>query len=253
VRVAALFDIHGNLPALRAVLADVERAQVDVIVFGGDVAAGPLPAETLALLMDVGQPSRFVLGNTDREIVDAYDAGRHTPDAERDPSGRAAAFAAGRISREQRDFLAGFAPVVVLDVDRLGSALFCHGSPRSDTEIITPVTPEERLQEILAPVEQKLVVCGHTHRQFDRQNEGRRVVNAGSVGLPYEGRAGAYWALLGPEVELRRTDYNLYQAVAELRGAGFVDVNEMITESLLEPTDPDWVSDFFERQATRAD
>ncbi len=249
MRVAALCDIHGNLPALEAVLADVAREGVETIVVGGDVAAGALPRETIEQLMALGDRVRFVRGNADREIVDAYDQGRHDVEAEPDPPQRAAAFCAARISRHQRDFLADFAPRVVLDIDGLGPTLFCHGSPRSDTEIITTATSDERLRGILGGVEQPVVVGGHTHRQFDRWVDGWRVVNAGSVGVPYEGRPGAYWALLGPEVQLRRTDYDLDQAVAALRQGSYPDLDELLSESLLEPTDPDQVAEFFERQA----
>jgi putative phosphoesterase len=249
MRIAALYDIHGNLPALEAVLTEVDRAGVDELVIGGDVAAGALPRETIDALMAIGPRARFVRGNADREIVEAFDAGRDRIEDERDPAARAAAFAAARLSQAHRDFLAQFEQTVELKLDGLGSAIFCHGSPRSDTEILTTVTPEERLAEVLRDVTQPLVVCGHTHRQFDRRTEGHRVLNAGSVGMPYEGRAGAYWALLGPDVELRRTDYDLARGLATLRGGGFPDFDEMVKESLVEPADPDWVADFFERQA----
>jgi predicted phosphodiesterase len=251
-RVAALYDIHGNLPALRAVLADVARARVDTLVIGGDVVPGPLPAETLEELMALRQRGRFVGGNGDREVVEAYDQGRVAVEAVGDASERANAFSASRISREQRDFLAGFAPTVVLDVEGLGPTLFCHGSPRSDTENITTATADDRLRGVLRGVDEPTVVCGHTHRLFDRRVDGWRVVNAGSVGIPYEGRAGAYWALLGPDVELRRTEYDLEPALEELRGGGFPDLDEMLQESLLTPFDPDEVAEFFERQATDA-
>jgi predicted phosphodiesterase len=249
VRVAALYDIHGNLPALRAVLSDVARERVDAVVLGGDVATGALPLETIEQLMGLGDRARFVRGNADRELVDAYDHGRRDLDAERDPAMRASAFAASRISRNHRDFLASYAPRIVLEVDGLGPTLFCHGSPRSDTEIITTATSEERLREMLTGTSQRVVVCGHTHRQFDRGIDRWRVVNAGSVGLPYEGRLGAYWALLGPDVELRQTEYELERAVRELRVGGFPDLDEMLRESLLEPIEPDAVAELFERQA----
>lgn len=252
MRVAALNDIHGNLPALHAVLAELAREDVETIVLGGDVAAGPLPHETIEQLTALGDRARFVRGNADREIVNAFDHGRHEIEDERDPASRAGAFAASRISRSQRDFLDGFAARVVLDLDGLGPTLFCHGSPRSDTEIITTATPEWRLREILGGLDERVVVCGHTHRQFDRRVDGWRVVNAGSVGMPYEGRPGAYWALLGPGVELRRTEYDLPEAIAVLRGGGFPDLDEMLSESLLEPADPDEVAVFFERQAGSA-
>ncbi len=249
LRVAALYDIHGNLPALEAVLEEIDRADAEALVIGGDVAAGPLPLETVEALMALGPRARFVRGNADREIVEAFDQGRTRIETEEDPAARAAAFAAARIGREHRDFLAGFADTVELEIESLGPTLFCHGSPRSDTEIITAVTPPQRLRDVLSGVEQKLVVCGHTHRQFEHHLDGRRVVNAGSIGLPYEGRTGAFWALLGPEVDLRRTDYDLERALAKLRAGGFADVDEMAKESLLEPADPDRVANLFERQA----
>jgi predicted phosphodiesterase len=249
MRVAALYDMHRNLPALRAVLAEVAREDVDVIVVGGDVAAGPLPSETLDELMALGERARFVRGNADREVVDAYDQGRREPEAASGPAARMDAFAASRISRGQRDFLAGFAAGVVLDVDGLGAALFCHGSPRSDTQIITPLTGAERLQDIIADVDQPTIVCGHTHRQFDRCLDRWRIINAGSVGVPYEGRAGAYWALLGPGAVLRRTAYDREAAMSELRAGGFPDLDDMLQDSQLTPGDADEISDAFERRA----
>jgi diadenosine tetraphosphatase ApaH/serine/threonine PP2A family protein phosphatase len=109
------------------------------------------------------------------------------------------------------------------------------------------VTPEARLREVLSGVEAPLVVCGHTHQQFDRRAGERRVVNAGSVGMPYEGEAAAFWLLLNPEVDLRRTAYDIEAAAAEMRATGFPDIDElMLRESLLEPTDPDRVARYFE-------
>lgn len=166
-----------------------------------------------------------------------------------DPEKRVAVFAAGRISRAQRDLLDAFAAVVGLEVDGLGATLFCHGSPRSDTEMITRITSDDRLREILGGVGEAVVVCGHTHQQFDRSIDGWRVINAGSVGVPYEGSAGAYWALLGPHVELRRTEYELDRAVEELSRGGYPDLDEMLKESLLDPIDPAEVAKLFEREA----
>jgi putative phosphoesterase len=243
MKVAALYDVHGNLPALRAVLEDVERAGVDAIVVGGDVATGPLPAETTALLAALGERALFVRGNADREVVAAHREPGPTP---ADPAQRAVAFAAERISDELVGFLAGFAENVVLEVDGLGPVLFCHGSPRSDSEVITTATSDRRLRAILDGVALPLVVCGHTHRQFDRTLGDYRVVNAGSVGLPYEGRPGAFWALLGPKVELRCTGYDIAAAAVELRAGGFADTDELIGPSLLEPMDPDEVAAIFE-------
>jgi predicted phosphodiesterase len=228
MRVAALYDVHGNVPALDAVLADVDRAGVDEIVWGGDVALGPMPAETIARMR--GRGGRFVMGNCDREMVEDFDA-----DAGEIPWTRA-------LDRADRDFLAAFEPTLTLDVDGLGPTLFCHGSPRHDLERITRATPEERLAPMLADVAEKVVVCGHTHQQFDLRCGGTRVLNAGSIGLPYEGVAAAFWLLLGPSVEMRRTDYDVAAIVDRLAE----EERELFKESLIEPADPDEVTRYFE-------
>jgi putative phosphoesterase len=242
VKIAALYDIHGNLPALEAVLPEVEAEAPDVIVVGGDVGPGPLVGEVLDRLAELGDRARFVMGNGDRELVSAFDGegyGRDTPWA-------LTAFCAERLTTAHRDLLASFEPVV-----RLDSILFCHGSPRSDTEIITAVSPEERLAPILAGVAEAVVVCGHTHHQFDRHVHGKRLLNAGSVGMPYEDEPAAYWLLLGPEPELRRTGYDIDAAADRLRAAGFADLDEvMLHQSLYEPVGAAWVARHFEALAT---
>lgn len=248
MRVAALYDIHGNLPALRAVLDDASAAGVDAFVIGGDVVAGPLPGETLERLIALGSSARFVRGNADRDVLEAYD--RHPAELgdASDPAELSARFAASRLSRAHYARLAEFEPTVSLEIDGLGPTLFCHATPRSDTEIITRLTPDERLTEILDGVSERVVVCGHVHQQFDRTIGGHRLVNAGSIGIPYEGKRGAYWALLGPEVELRRAEYDYERALEELRADGFPALQEMLEESLLDPIDPNEVSVYFEGQ-----
>jgi diadenosine tetraphosphatase ApaH/serine/threonine PP2A family protein phosphatase len=116
--------------------------------------------------------------------------------------------------------------------------------------MITTATPEGRLREIVAEVPEATVVGGHTHRQFDRRVPGHRVVNAGSVGSPYEGRAGAYWALIGPDVVLRRTEYDIAAASEQLLRTGYPGIDEALRESLTEPLDPDEVAAYLERLAT---
>jgi predicted phosphodiesterase len=253
MRVAALYDIHANLPALEAVLREVEAAAPDRIVIGGDAATGPMNAETLDALMALGDRALFVQGNADRWTVDVYDNPASGSPEEEHPGRRAAAWAAAQIGPAQRDFLASFAPTVELDIGGLGRMLFRHGSPRSDDEAITAVTPDDRLQRLLEGVEAPVVVCGHTHVQFDGRLRERRVVNAGSVGMPYEGRPGAHWLLLGPDVDLRRTDYDLDAAIKRLRATGWPGVEEFLQHSFIEPLDPGWVSEFFERQAQEAE
>ncbi len=254
MRIAALYDIHGNLPALEAVLAEVEVLAPDAIVIGGDVVPGALDAATIDRLRGLGERARFVMGNGDREVVEAFDRGAQPGgDAGDDVFRRFTASVAGTLDRAQRDFLAGFEPVVRLDADGLGPTLFCHGSPRSDTEIITAITPPERLRPMLDGVAERVVVCGHTHHQFELAVDGRRVLNAGSVGMPYQGAAAAFWLLLGPDVQLRRTDYDIEAALATMRAGGDPDIDElMLHDSLIEPTDTDTVARHFEERVTAA-
>jgi putative phosphoesterase len=207
MRVAALYDVHGNLPALEAVLAELEREPVDAVVFGGDLTWGPQPHETLELVRSVEDAS-YVRGNADRE-----------PDE----------WERSRLSDEEVAFLQGQPPTVERD-----GVLYCHATPRSDDEIVTPATPDERLAEILAGVEQRVVVAGHTHMQQDRVVGGIRFVNAGSVGLPYEGEIAAFWALLvDGRPELRKTELDSERVVEAFRQSRWPRASEMLEERII--------------------
>jgi predicted phosphodiesterase len=197
MRVAALYDVHGNLPALEAVLAEVPDDAT--ILVGGDVAFGPLPSETLEWLRALGERVRFIRGNADRELAHGEE-GLAPPEA--------LDWVRERLSTAQIAFLHGLPEQVELDVEGLGGVLFCHASPRNDVDVFLEGTPEERVAPLFGGIEAATVVCGHTHMQFSRDIAGKRVVNAGSVGMAYEDEPGAYWALLGPGIEHRRTDYD---------------------------------------------
>ncbi len=233
MRIAAIYDIHGNLPALDAALREIDRKKPDLIVVGGDIASGPLPRATLERLMGLGDRARFIRGNADRELVACFDGEPLDPSLP-DASQEETRWAAGQLDRAHRDFLARLPEHAIVAVDGLGDVLFCHGSPRSDEEILTVATPDGRVGAALAGVAQRVVVCGHTHMQFDRYVGTVRVVNAGSVGMPY-GEPGAYWALLGPEVMLRRTPYDLDQAAELIRSSGDPQAHEFATHNVLAP------------------
>jgi putative phosphoesterase len=226
VLVAALYDVHGNLPALEAVLAEVEREHVDLVVFGGDIAAGPFPGQTLELVAALGERALAVRGNADRELVSAH--GRPEQDAG-DVWVRRAGWAAARLTEAQLAFLGSLPQTATLDIGG-ERVLFCHGTPRSDEEIVTSASPDPRVARILAEVEADVVVCGHTHVQFDRDVHGVRLVNAGSVGMPYEGEPGAFWALLGRGIELRRTAYDVVAAAGRLRASGYPEPDELVAD-----------------------
>ena len=246
VRVAALYDVHGNLPALEAVLAEVERGKVDLVVVGGDVAIGPMPRECVARLRALGGRALFVRGNGDREIATVPD------DGDGDLWAARTRWSAGQLDDADQEFLAGLPGTQSVRVRGLGRVLFCHGSPRDDEEIVTALTTEERLAPMLRGVEERTVVCGHTHVQFDRVVGETRVVNAGSVGMPYEVRPGAYWALLDGGVELRRTGYDLDAAAAAVRASGFPGADELADENVLTTPGPSEASEHFERLAADA-
>ena len=217
MRVAALYDVHGNLPALEAVLAEVEREGVDEIVFGGDIAAGPpQPRETIELVRSLPN-ARFVRGNADR-----LDDPKYQGDA-------GLAWLLEQLDSEHADWLAGLPFSVVID-----DTLYVHATPRDDETVITELTTDEKLAEHLAGVEQTRVVAGHTHMQLERRSGEVLFVNAGSVGRPYEGRTGAFWALIDDDaVELRRTDYDLERAAELVRRSGHPEAEELATENVL--------------------
>ena len=209
-QVAALYDIHGNLAALEAVLAEVPEEST--ILIGGDVVAGgERPAETLELLRGLGDRVVWIRGNADREL-DPSEPGLAPPGAL--DATRAA------LSQEQIDFLLANPPTA-----QIGDVLYCHASPRNDVDIFTERTPEGRIAFPFDGLDVPTVVCGHTHTQYERRVSGIRVVNAGSVGMPYEEEPGAYWLL---DLGHRRTPYG----GAELKASREEAVSEFTERGL---------------------
>ncbi len=228
-RVAVLSDVHANVSALQAVLADVDACDVDALVYCGDLSWGSEPNQTIDLVRQSSQPTFFVRGNGDRAVVELASGARA-------PTGPRELWMLGQHSSSSVEFLAGFLESAVLDIAGLGPVRFCHGSPRSDTELVTPGTPPDRLAEIARLIPERTLVTGHTHLQFDRTVTGMRSVNAGSVGLPYhDGPPGiAYWAVLGSDVHLRQTSYDVGESVRRIRASGDPSA-ESITELLMSP------------------
>lgn len=234
--VAVLSDIHGVLPALEAVLAEPDVAAADRIVLTGDLAAGPQPAETLDLLAGLGERAVWVRGNADRELV-AVAHGE--ADAIPDP---VAPWAAAQLRPDQLDLLAGLPLSVTLQVAGLGEVLFCHATPRDDEEVVLVDSRLDRWAEVFGGLSPgvRTVVCGHTHMPFTRLAHGRLVVNPGSVGMPY-GRPGAHWALLGPGVQHRRTEFDPGLACARISAeSGYPEAAE-------------WADHYVRARATDAD
>jgi putative phosphoesterase len=232
MRVAAIYDIHANLPALEAVLEEIRRANVDQIVVGGDVLPGPMPDETLARLFDLDVPTQFIRGNGDRVILTLAE-GRESSEF---PSSyrEAMDWNARQLGPDAVRRVAAWPPTIRVRIPPLGDVLFCHATPRNDTEIFTRLTPEERLRPIFEPTGAALVVCGHIHMQFDRMIGKVRVVNAGSVGMPFTA-PGAYWLLLGPTVQLERTAYDLAKAAERVRASRYPLAEDFAARNILQP------------------
>jgi predicted phosphodiesterase len=233
MRVAALYDIHGNIQALEAALLEVRDARVDLVVVGGDVLPGPMPRKTLARLMTLEIPVRFIHGNGER-IVARYLAGGDISEVPPAHHG-VIEWTARQLTRDQRQAIARWPSTYDLDIPELGHTLFCHATPRSDTEIFTRLTAEERLGVVFGNVHGSVVVCGHTHMQFDRMVGPCRVINAGSVGMPFQSPAGAYWLLLGPDAQLRRTDYDFVAAAAAMRATAYPQLEALAVRYVLSP------------------
>jgi len=202
MRVAALCDVHGMPTALEAVLADVDRADVDAIVFGGDLFLGPLPAETLTLVRSVD--AEYVRGNCDREPDD---------------------WTRANLDDEALAWAAGWPTTVEAD-----GVLYCHASPADDLRpILTDASPDERFEDALAGIDNRLVVAGHTHIQFRWRD---RFVNAGSIGMPYEDDVAAFWAIVGDDVEFKRTAFDVERAIAEIEKTEWPARDEFVAENL---------------------
>jgi predicted phosphodiesterase len=243
MRLAALYDVHANLPALEAVLADVRAEDVDQIVVGGDVLPGPMPRESLALLLGMDIPVRCIAGNGELAVLAQIAAagldsvtywgtasGKPLPEPQRE----VLRWTADQIHPQYDDVLRSWPRTLRLEVDGLGPVLFCHGTPRSEVEVFTRLTPEHLLAPVFQGLGVALVVCGHTHMPFDRAIAGVRVVNAGSVGMPF-GRPGADWVLLGPQVELRHAAYDLARAAARIRQTGYPEAEQFAAQNILNP------------------
>jgi predicted phosphodiesterase len=216
---AVLSDIHGVLPALEAVLAEPDVQAAERIVLTGDIAAGPQPVEVLDRLMSLGSKAIWVRGNAERELVTLATGGdTEIPDP-------IVPWAAAQLRPDQVTLLAGLPHPVTVPVRGFGDVLCCHGTPRSDEEVVLVDTRMDRWREALdgAPA---TVVCGHTHMPFIRLVDRRLVINPGSIGMPY-GSVGAHWALLADgAVQLRRSLFDIEAAREQIRcSSGYPDVD----------------------------
>jgi predicted phosphodiesterase len=243
MRVAALYDIHGNLPALEAVLNELREAAVDQVVVGGDVVVGPMARETLQRLLDFPIPAQFIYGNAEVAVLQQM-AGT-TPPRVPEQYRPAIQWTAEHVADYQAT-LASWPLTVRLRVEGLGDVLFCHATPRNEDECFTRLTPEDHLLPICDGLGASVIVCGHTHMQFDRTVGRTRVLNAGSIGMPF-GDPGADWLLLGPDVDFRHTDYDLANAAERMRATTFPWPEDFAARYVLQPPSAAEMLDIYTR------
>ena len=240
MKVMALYDIHGNIEALDAVLADPRGADPDVVLVGGDAVPGPFARDVLARLAALPAPVRGIRGNGEREVGEAI--GKPMPERD-DMAGVTAVLTVAAIGVEQARALAGLPLTVELD-----GVLYCHASPRRDDEMLTRLSTSERFAAALADVALPLVVAGHTHQQDDRTVGRLRFINAGSVGLPYDGDGDARWLWVEDGVpSLRQTPYDHVGAGTRILAAGWPD-EQSTRAALVEPMEPILITQIFEER-----
>ena len=222
-RLAVLGDVHGNAVAFAAVLEELAQDPPDIVVVNGDLSWGPEPEETFALADGLAN-AVFVRGNAESALM------RRTADSD------TATWMLERHSAERLAQIEAFAGAVTVEVDGLARVFACHGSPRGDQEIVTPGTPDKRMEALLVGTSLDVLVTAHVHLQFERQVLGITSMNAGSVGLQYGGTPAAYWAEIGPAIRLRlrRTAYDVDEAVSRARTSG-IPTADRIADMLRNP------------------
>jgi putative phosphoesterase len=244
MRVAAMYDIHGNLPALEAVLQEIRQEKVDHIVVGGDVLPGPMPRESLECLRNLDTPAHFVYGNGEVAVLQQM--------AGTEPAAVPQAFrpiirwTAQQLHPDDQQWLSSWPKTVTLEIAGLGSVLFCHATPQNENDIFTRLTPDDRLVPFFEGLTAAVVVCGHTHMQFDRRIGHTRVVNAGSVGMPF-GQPCADWLLLGPDIQFRHTAYDLADAGERIRSTDYPQAEDFATRNILHPPTEQEMLEIFSR------
>lgn len=233
MRIAAIYDIHGNLPALEAVLDDIISEQVDLIIVGGDVVAGPMPLEVLALLQDVSMqiPTQFIHGNAESELLNYLEGrGMNVLSQQAEVVTR---WVAERFPPAYQQFLSSWPMTLQFKIEGRGQVLFCHATPHSDTAVFTRLTSDDKVLSLLGEVGVNWVICGHTHMQFERTVGRIHIANAGSVGMPF-GHTGADWLMFDQKISLRHTAYNLTSAADRIRQTKYPQADDFATNNVLQ-------------------
>lgn len=240
MKIAAIYDIHGNLPALEAVIKVIKVIEPDHVVVGGDVVAGPMPAQCLEMLKELSKdfPTSFIHGNAESEVIRA--AAGENPQGFTETNNEIAHWVAAQLSPEQIAEIKSWSLTYTLETETNGDVLFCHATPQNDVDIFTTNSSDEKVERFFEGITNPLVVCGHTHMQVDRELANTRIINAGSVGMSFTS-PGAYWLLIADgEVSFNYTMYNLEDAAAQILATDFPNAEAFVQNSVLAtPTEDD--------------
>lgn len=232
MRVAALYDIHGNVPALHATLTELEVVKPDLIVIGGDTISGPMPVQTLEILFQLDTPVQFIRGNGDREVLLTFDGEAQALEMS-DSVREITSWVAEQLSRSHRDFLSQLPLTYTLTRENYEDVLFCHAIPTNDEDIFTPLTPDTVVATYFERTLQRIVICGHTHVQFERRLGDLLILNAGSVGMPFANKPGAYWLFLdGDSYEHRFTPYDVEAAAKQIASTNYPQAQKFAEENV---------------------
>jgi diadenosine tetraphosphatase ApaH/serine/threonine PP2A family protein phosphatase len=205
-----------------------------------------MPRETIACLLDLDIPVQFIYGNGEVAVLDQM-AGRE-PAAVPEQHRPVISWTAQQLHPQHERLLAAWPITLRVEIAGVGEVLFCHATPRNENEIFTRLTPEDRLLPVFEGLDIPVVVCGHTHMQLDRMIGRTRVVNAGSVGMPF-GEAGADWLLLGPGVQPRHTSYDLANAARRIRETDYPQAEHFAAHSVLQPPSEKEILAIFEKSS----
>lgn len=230
MKLAALYDVHGNLPALEAVLAEIKKHEFDQIIVGGDLVLGPMSAECVDLMLSVDIPVHFIRGNCESAILNCK-SGQEMKlpvDVIEDVN-----WTYNQLQPNHIDLIRSWPLTKKLNTT-LGSILFCHATPWSEYENFTKHTSSRKIESKFSDIDSEIVVCGHTHMQFDIAIGSKRVVNAGSVGMPF-GSRGAYWLSIDEGINMKRTQYDYTYAADRITATNYPHAKEFAKNSILLP------------------
>ena len=230
--IAALYDIHGNLPALEATLLQLERRGITELIIGGDVIPGPLPNECLDCIKEFSGDLHLIKGNCE-DMVLAVLENRPLPKVPEEVRTNIE-WTAANLKDRHIEWIQSWPATFSKSIKNIGTLLFCHATPISNTHIFTKDTPSEQLSFHFENINADIVVCGHTHMQFDRTIGNLRVINAGSVGMPF-GPPGAYYLTVTPELQLNRLEYDVEKAGRLIKKSKYPSAQSFAEKNVLHP------------------